>query len=93
MQAQRPGEIVFIGAARIPSEEAARLDAAREFSLHPDRRSYRTRRLAKSQRASRHGRSRYLGGLHRREELWRHARSVPVIVISADRLWQLTASS
>jgi von Willebrand factor type A domain/Aerotolerance regulator N-terminal len=31
VQAQRPGEIVFIGAARIPSDEAARLDPPPNF--------------------------------------------------------------
>ena len=69
VQAQRPGEIVFIGAGRIPSEQAARLNAPANFRLIADRRPYRARRIAKSQRASRHGRSRCLGSLHRREEL------------------------
>jgi hypothetical protein len=31
VQAQRPGEIVFIGAARVPSDEAARLDPPANF--------------------------------------------------------------
>jgi hypothetical protein len=35
VQAQRPGEIVFIGAARIPSEEAARLDPPPNFRFIP----------------------------------------------------------
>ena len=35
VQAQRPGEIVFIGAARIPSEEAARLDPPANFRFIP----------------------------------------------------------
>jgi hypothetical protein len=35
IQAQRPGEIVFIGAARIPSEEAARLDPPANFRFIP----------------------------------------------------------
>jgi von Willebrand factor type A domain len=33
VQAQRPGEIVFIGAGRIPSEQAARLNAPANFRL------------------------------------------------------------
>jgi len=33
VQAQRPGEIVFIGAGRIPSEQAARLSAPTNFRL------------------------------------------------------------
>jgi von Willebrand factor type A domain len=33
VQAQRPGEIVFVGAARIPSEQAARLNAPPNFRL------------------------------------------------------------
>ncbi len=33
VQAQRPGEIVFIGAGRIPSEQAARLQAPANFRL------------------------------------------------------------
>jgi hypothetical protein len=35
VQAQRPGEIVFIGAARIPSDEAARLDPPSNFRFIP----------------------------------------------------------
>jgi von Willebrand factor type A domain len=35
VQAQRPGEIVFIGAARIPGEEAARLDPPANFRFIP----------------------------------------------------------
>src|SRR5580700_6494242 len=33
VQAQRPGEIVFVGAGRIPSEQAARLSAPTNFRL------------------------------------------------------------
>ena len=33
VQAQRPGEIVFVGAARIPSDQAARLNAPANFRL------------------------------------------------------------
>jgi hypothetical protein len=33
VQAQRPGEIVFVGAGRIPSEQAARLDVPGNFRL------------------------------------------------------------
>ncbi len=33
VQAQRPGEIVFVGAARIPSDQAARLNAPPNFRL------------------------------------------------------------
>jgi len=35
VQAQRPGEVVFIGAARIPNEEAARLDPPPNFRFIP----------------------------------------------------------
>jgi hypothetical protein len=35
VQAQRPGEIVFIGAARIPSEESARLNPPSNFRFIP----------------------------------------------------------
>ena len=35
VQAQRPGEIVFIGAARIPSDEAARLNPPSNFRFIP----------------------------------------------------------
>jgi hypothetical protein len=35
VQAQRPGEIVFIGAARIPNDEAARLDPPSNFRFIP----------------------------------------------------------
>jgi von Willebrand factor type A domain len=35
IQAQRPGEIAFIGAARVPSEEAARLDPPANFRFIP----------------------------------------------------------
>jgi hypothetical protein len=35
VQAQRPGEIVFIGAARVPGEEAARLSPPANFRLIP----------------------------------------------------------
>ncbi len=35
VQAQRPGEIVFIGAARIPGDEAARLDPPANFRFIP----------------------------------------------------------
>jgi hypothetical protein len=35
IQAQRPGEIVFIGAARIPSEESSRLDPPANFRFIP----------------------------------------------------------
>jgi hypothetical protein len=35
VQAQRPGEVVFIGAARIPSDEAARLDPPPNFRFIP----------------------------------------------------------
>jgi hypothetical protein len=35
IQAQHPGEIVFIGAARIPSDEAGRLDAPANFRFIP----------------------------------------------------------
>ncbi len=35
MQAQRPGEIVFVGAGRIPSDQAARLNPPANFRLIP----------------------------------------------------------
>ena len=53
VQAQRPGEIVFIGAGRIPERAGRAAECAREFSLDRDRRPYRARRIAKSERASR----------------------------------------
>ncbi len=40
IQAQRPGEIVFIGAARIPSRRIRAPRSAREFSFRPDCRSH-----------------------------------------------------
>ena len=73
LQSERPGEIVFVGAGRVPEEQAALTNAARQSARAECGRAAGERRPAQDRPAPLAHRAGYLGHFRRRPQLRNHA--------------------